>query len=317
MAERASHAKRPLRWGVLGASSRIYRGKLSPPLNARDGHQVVAEASRAADGSDAPYAELLRRSDVDAVYIPLPNDSHRQWIIKALDAGKHVLCEKPITLSVTDTDEVFAAAEAAGRVLIEAYMWPHHPRHQVLLGAARNELGDLRSSQGMFSFALERTTDHRFDRRGGGALFDVGIYCLGPALLLAPRHPVGAAAAAVRNEHGVDVSFSGWVDLGQGFTATVNASFESVYRRSLLVVGTHGSISVDHDLAPGPLGPTTVQVVRRDDSVIEHPSAGADAYGEMLDQFAAVVAGEAEPVWGPAESRLLARWIDALQTAAA
>ena len=74
----------PLRWGVIGASSRIYRGKILPPIEERAGHQVVAEASRTPDGSDAPYAELLRRDDVDAVYIPLPNDGHRRWILAAL-----------------------------------------------------------------------------------------------------------------------------------------------------------------------------------------------------------------------------------------
>lgn len=306
----------PLRWGVLGASSRIYRGKLLPPMLARPGHQVVAEASRTPDGSDAPYAEMLRRSDVDAVYIPLPNDSHRPWILAALAAGKHVLCEKPLTMSAADTDQVFAAAEAAGRVLIEAYMWPHHPRHQVLLAAARAELGALRSSQGHFSFMLDRFTDHRFDRRGRGALFDVGIYCLGPALLLAPRQPAAVAATAVRNEHGVDVSFSGWLDLGDGFTATAVASFESVNRRSLVLVGTHGSITIESDLAPGPLEPSTVQVVHRDDSITEHHAPGADSYGNMLDQFAAVVAGREAALWGAPESRLLARWIEALHRAA-
>ena len=305
----------PIRWGVLGASSRIYRSKLLPPMSARANHQVVAEASRTADGSDAPYADLLRRSDVDAVYIPLPNDRHRRWILAALEAGKHVLCEKPLTMSAVHTDEVFDAAQSADRVLSEAYMWPHHPRHQVLLGAARAELGELRSSQGMFSFLLERTTDHRFDHRGGGALFDVGIYCLGPALLLAPREPVAVAATAVRNEHGVDVSMMGWLSLGDGMTAAVTASFESVYRRSLLLVGTHGTISIESDLAPGPLGPSTVEVVHRDDSISSFAAAGADAYGEMIDQFAEVVSGHREPLWGPAQSRLLARWVDALHHA--
>lgn len=306
----------PLRWGVLGSSSRIYRSKLLPPMQLREGHHVVAEASRTADGSDAPYADLLRRPDVDAVYIPLPNDGHRPWILAALEAGKHVMCEKPLTMSATHTDEVFSAADSAGRVLMEAYMWPHHPRHQALLRAARAELGDLRSSQAMFSFVLDRATDHRLDRRGRGALFDVGIYCLGPALLLAPREPVRAAATAVRNLHGVDVSFSGWLDLGEGFTAAVTASFESVYRRSLFLVGTHGSISIDDNLAPGPTTDSTVQVVHRDDSITEHQAAGTDAYGDMLDQFAAVVAGREAAVWGAAESRLLARWIDALHVAA-
>ncbi|MCU1359647.1 MAG: oxidoreductase [Ilumatobacteraceae bacterium] len=283
-------------------------------MQSRPTHQIVAEASRDADGSDAPYAELLGRSDVDAVYIPLPNNSHRRWILAALEAGKHVLCEKPLTMSPADTDEVFAAARAADRTLMEAYMWPHHPRSKVVLQVA-SQLGPLRFSRGVFSFDLTRFDDHRFDQRGGGALFDVGIYCLGPALLLAPRQPVSVAAAAVRNEHGVDVSLSGWLDLGEGLAATAEASFHSVYRRSLDLVGTKGSLTIPSDLAPGPLEASTVDIVHLDDSVTSFPAAGADAYGEMLDQFAAVTAGST-PLWGESQSRLLARWIDLLLTAA-
>ncbi len=305
-----------LRWGVLGATSRLYRGRIIPPLTVTGRHEVVAEASRDIDGSDRPYAELLRRSDVEAVYVPLPNEAHRRWILAALEAGKHVLCEKPLTMSAADTDEVFAAAASTGLTLVEAYMWPHHPRSQALLHAARTELGRLRFSRGAFTFPLGRPNDHRLDARGGGALFDVGIYCLGPALLLAPREPVKVAAAAARNEHGVDVSLSGWIDLGEGFTATCEVSFESVYGRSFVVTGTEGRITVPDWFAPGPEAPSTVEVLRLDESVRAIPVEGVNAYGAMLDQFADVVRDGASPVWGADHSRLLARWIDALHLAA-
>jgi D-xylose 1-dehydrogenase (NADP+, D-xylono-1,5-lactone-forming) len=305
----------PLRWGVVGATSRIYQGKLKPAMLARQAHTVVAEASRTPDRSDAPYAELLARPDVDAVYIPLPNDGHKRWILAALEAGKHVLCEKPLTMSSADTDEVFAAANSAGRAVVEAYMWPHHPRSKVVLEVARTELGQLRISRGAFSFTLNRYDDHRFDDRGGGALFDVGIYCLGPAVMLAPRQPIGVAASAVRNDHGVDVSMSGWLDLGEGLCATAEASFESVSRRSLDLVGTEGALTIAPDLAPGPLEATVVEVLRLDDSIGRFPAEGADSFGEMLDQFAAVTRGEA-PLWGESQSRLLAVWMDMLLAAA-
>ena len=308
-------AERPLRWGVLGASSRIYRGKILPPIQQRAGHTVVAEASRTADGSDAPYADLLRRSDVDAVYIPLPNDGHAPWILRALDSGKHVLCEKPLTMSVADTDAVFAAAESAGRSLVEAYMWPHHPRNQLVLELADEHLGSLRFSRARFSFPLGRAHDHRVDERGGGALFDVGIYCLGPALLLAPRQPVRVAASAVRNEHDADVSLAGWLDLGDGFSATADVSFESVHIRSWDLTGTGGSIRIPSFMAPGPDDASVVTVEHSDGTTTDHSASGADAYGEMLDQFADVVQRGATPRWGAPQSRLLARWIQALHTA--
>jgi predicted dehydrogenase len=304
-----------LRWGVIGASSRIYRTRILPPLEASGRHVVVAEASRDADGSDRPYTELLRREDVEALYIPLPNDGHKRWILAALEAGKHVLCEKPLTMSAADTDEVYTAAESSGRALVEAYMWPHHPRNQMILEVGRSRLGELRFSRGAFTFPLGRPNDHRFDHRGGGALFDVGIYCLGPALLLAPREPVRVSASAVRNEHGVDVSLSGFLDLGQGFAATCEVSFETVYGRSFVLTGTQGRITIPDWFAPGPEEPSTVDVLRLDESVEQIPVPGVNAYGAMLDQFADVVRHGATPVWGAAESRLLARWIDALHAA--
>jgi len=304
------------RWGVLGASSSIYRRAILPPIEASTRHEVVAQASRDSDGSDRPYGELLARPDVEAVYIPLPNDGHKRWILAALEAGKHVLCEKPLTMSPADTDEVFDAATTNGLTVVEAYMWPHHPRSQLILQLAREELGNLRFSHAAFSFTLDRPTDHRLDARGGGALFDVGIYCFGPAVLLAPREPLAAAATAVRNEHGIDVTMSGWLDLGEGFAATAEVSFESVDRRSLDLVGTRGAIRIPSGSAPGPTAESVVVVERSRDEISEHSAGGADAYAEMLDQFAEVVRDGAAPRWGADESRRTARWLAALHVAA-
>ena len=121
----------------------------------------------------------------------------------------------------------------------------------------------------------------------------------------------------MRNEHGVDVSLSGWLDLGQGFVATCEVSFESVYGRSFILSGTTGQISIPDWFAPGPVEDSTVDVLRLDESVHAIPAQGANAYGDMLDQFADVVQHGARPRWGADESRLLARWIEALHTAAA
>ena len=305
-----------LRWGVIGARSRIYRTRILPPLEASGRHVVVAEASRDDDGSDLPYARLLADPEVEAVYVPVPNDGHKRWILAALEAGKHVLCEKPLTMSGADTAEVYEAARSAGRTLVEAYMWPHHPRSRAMLELGRSGLGELRFSRGVFTFPLGRPTDHRFDERGGGALFDVGIYCLGPALLLAPREPVAVAASAVRNECGVDVSMTGLLDLGEGFSAAFEVSFETVYNRSFTLTGTAGRISFADWFAPGPEEPSEIEVLRLDESIERIPVDGLNAYGAMLDQFADVVRDGAMPRWGADESILLARWIDALHAAA-
>ena len=234
-------AMQPLRWGVIGATSKIYNNSLKPAFEASVGHRIVGEASRA-DGGDDPYGALLERSDVDAVYIPLPNDGHKPWILRALAAGKHVLCEKPLTMSTADTVEVFEAAEAANLTLMEAYMWPHHPRaRRVLELVAAGAVGELRSIRSVFTYPSSDPTNHRLDERGAGALFDVGIYCIGPAMLLAQRNHVAVAASAVRNDKHVDVSMTGFVDWGDGLGSSFDVSFESPHRRLLEIAGTDGN----------------------------------------------------------------------------
>ena len=312
-----SVSTQPLRWGVLGARSRIYAKALEPAFQQSDRHQVIAGASRDADGGTAPYDRLLARGDVDAIYIPLPNIDHKTWILRSLAAGKHVLCEKPLTLNPADTDEVFAAAQAADLVLLEAYMWPHHARSRRTLElCASGELGSMRSTHSVFSFPFDRVDDHRLDRRGAGALFDVGIYCLAPAMMIAGRDALRSAASAVRNDVGVDVSMSGWVDWGEGFTSTFEVSFDGPNHRRLDVTGTAGMLTVPDWHAPGPIGPTTLGRVDRLGMETSESMVATDAYEDMIDHFADVVAGETAPVFGAAESGRLARVLDMVHASA-
>ena len=121
--------------------------------------------------------------------------------MKALTAGKHVLCEKPLTMSAADSVALYETARGVGRHLSEAFMWPHHPRAQRLRRPRRRRATSARSSptSAVFTFALDRPNDHRLDARGGGALLDGGIYCLGPALCLTDVEPATVAARAARN----------------------------------------------------------------------------------------------------------------------
>lgn len=307
----------PLRWGVLGGSSNIYRKSLLPAFTAA-GQVVVAEPSRAGE-SLAPYDEMLARDDVDAVYNPLPNHLHAEWTHRALDAGKHVLCEKPLTLSPADSAELFDHAEAAGRTLLEAYMWPHHPRAQRLLALARgNELGWLQHGTGSFSWPMDMNSgDHRLDLRGAGALFDVGIYCLAPFLLMARRDAIAVGANAVRNRAGVDISMTGWVDWGAGFGSSFNVSFDAPPHRSMSLVASDAVVTVPGWHAPGPLEPSELIVERRNGDVEHIACDGGDAYTNLARHFADVVAGTAEPVFGRVESLRMADVLQRLHIASA
>jgi len=305
-----------MRWGVLGAKSRIYQQRLKPAFTQSDQHEVVAEASRH-NGDESPYCELVRRSDIDAVYIPLPNSGHKQWILAALDAGKHVLCEKPLTLSPGETEAVFSAAQASNRVLLEAYMWPHHPRARRVLGLlADGELGELRSLRAAFTWPADDLTDHRFDERGAGALFDVGIYCLGPALLACDRDHEDVMATAIRNHLLVDVSMTGFVDWGEGFGSSFDVSFQAPPRRLLEITGTEGVLTLPGYHAPGPDEPSEIHIRLRDDTVRKIDVPGGNAFVDMVDHFAAVVDEREHPIFGRLESCRMARVIDALHAAA-
>ena len=301
-----------MRWGVFGGSSRIFQGALRPAFD-QLGHIVVDAPSRRGDDFE-PYAEMLERDDIDAVYNPLPNHLHAEWSHRALDAGKHVLCEKPLTMSPGESDKLFDHAEAAGLTILEAYMWPHHPRARALLGlAADGSIGRLQFGRASFSYPMDMSTgDHRIDPRGAGALFDIGIYCIAPFLLIANREPIGLAAAAARNDLDVDVAMSGWIDWGEGFSSTFDVSFDAPVRKQMALSASNGLVNVPGLHVPGPEEPSELQVERRDGSIEVIECAGANAYAEMVQHFEAVVAGEAEPIFGRQESMRLATIFDEL-----
>ncbi len=306
-----------MRWGVLGGSSRIFRKSLEPAFQ-RAGHEVVAAPSRNGDSSE-PYLELLRRSDIDAVYNPLPNDLHAEWTHRALDAGKHVLCEKPLTLTPQHTAEVFDHAEAAGLVVLEAYMWPHHPRARRVLELVHDgTVGRPQWGRAHFSWPIDQTSgDHRLDHRGAGALFDVGIYCIAPFMLMARREPETVHASAVRNEMGVDLTMSGSVDWGAGFTTAFHVSFDAPHTRSWALVGSEESLELSGMFVPGPVDPSEILRLHRDGTQTAETCDGGWAYADMVRHFADVAQAGATPVFGRVESERLARTLARLHAASA
>jgi xylose dehydrogenase (NAD/NADP) len=301
-----------LRWGVLGATSRNHRTRLRPAFGLA-GARIVHEASRRGDDVSA-YDAVLADPDVDAVYITLPNALHAAWVMKALTAGKHVLCEKPLTMSAADSVALYETARGVGRHLSEAFVWPHHPRAQRLRDlVAAGDLGPLHAHQATFTFALDRPGDHRLDARGGGALLDGGIYCLGPALCLTDAEPGEVAARATRNAAGVDVALDGWVAMGS-WGASITVSLAAPGRRHQTVIGRDGMIDIDNHF-PGPERPGTLTIVRQDGSRDEVDHAGANAYERMVSAFAAEAAGAVEARWTPVHSVRLATTVDALRAA--
>ncbi len=316
-----------LRWGVLGATSQVAQNAVLPAIVASPGARLVAVASaRIADGAGGrfgaerayrAYADLLDDPEVDAVYIPLPNSLHREWVERAAAAGKHVLCEKPLASSAADAKAMATACGAAGVMLMEAYMTPFHPRARAIDAlVASGRLGALRFARVAFTGVLDRPDDHRWrPEMGGGCLLDVGIYCVAPLLAAVGRPPARVEAAASLTTSGVDASFSGWLCWRDGFTATIECSFEAPERQVLEIVGTDAALSVDRAHTPGPED-VAITLHARDGRVEQMVVGGADPYRAMLEHFAAVVRGVVEPSRSCADSITLLTVLDRLREAA-
>ena len=192
-----------LRWGLL-STARINRA-LIPPLRASPRNELAAVASRGRERAEAyarewsiprafgSYEDMLADPGIDVIYNPLPNRLHAEWTIKAAQAGKHVLCEKPLAMTVEEVDAMAAAAQQAGVVVAEAFMYRHHPQTlKVKEMVERGEIGDLRLVRGSFTFNLTHPGDVRLDPAlGGGSLRDVGCYPISYA-----RYVIGADGTA-------------------------------------------------------------------------------------------------------------------------
>jgi predicted dehydrogenase len=301
-----------LRWGLLG-TARINRA-LIPALRACERAELVAVASRdAAKGAAYAqewgisrvlgYEEMLADAGIDVVYIPLPNSLHAEWTIRAARAGKHVLCEKPLALTVEDVDAVTAAARAAGVVVAEGFMYRHHPqtrrvKHLVDAGT----IGPVKLVRGAFTFDLTREADVRLaPALGGGSLWDVGCYPVSYARHLLGAEPVEAFGWQAGGPSGIDEGFYGQLRFGPETFAQFDSGFRAAFRTRLEVVGRGGSIVVHRPFKP--TAHEKILVTRGDKAEEVEVEGPTELYlGEVDDMTDAVLHGKA-PAVSLAESR--------------
>ena len=192
----------------------------------------------------APTRRCSRIPEIDAVYIPLPNSMHVPWSVRALEAGKHVLCEKPMSRRPAEVEEAFAAAERAGRVLEEAFMWRHHPqtlRLRELLD--EGVIGRLRMVKASFSFPLADVSDIRMQAGlDGGSLMDVGCYCVSGARLVAGAEPERVYGEQAIGGDGVDVAFAATLRFPDDVIGAFHCGFAVGRRHHLEAIGEDGSL---------------------------------------------------------------------------
>jgi len=238
---------------------------------------------------------------------------HRPWVLAALEAGKHVLCEKPLGMDAAEAEAMFTAADDAGRVLVEAYMTPFHPRTEAMFRIIdRGELGELRAMRAAFTFPLvvERPADHRFDTTlGGGASLDVGIYTTAPMLRAAGHEPAAVVASATWAAPRVDATLSAFYDFGGGLSGAVDVSFELPPFQRLELIGTRAALVADLAFNPA-MAAASFDVIQLDGTTATSSFGRSSAYLAMVEHVSAVVLDGLAPRHGRAETLAVARTID-------
>jgi predicted dehydrogenase len=315
-----------LRWGLL-STARINR-MLIPAVRSSARSELTTVASRTLDRARAfanlwtipralgSYEALLADPDVDVIYVPLPNAFHVEWTVRSLDAGKHVLCEKPLALTVEDVDRIEEAAARNGRVAAEAFMYRHHPLTHAAERIVRSgRLGRVRAYKGAFTFALTREGDVRLDRAlGGGSLWDVGCYPLSYSNLLAGSAPVEVFGWQHLSATRIDLEYSAMMRYADGAIAQFDCGFVGPFRAEMEVIGTDAALRMDR---PFRTGEHSRLMLTTGDETENLPFDSAPAFaGEVADIESAVLDGRQQRV-PLAESRRTVQTIRALYESAA
>jgi predicted dehydrogenase len=299
-------ATEPVRWGILG-TARIAVGNFLPSLRASGTGVPYAVASRSLDSARAfaadqqiehavdGYGALLDNPDIEAVYIPLPNNLHAQWAIAALRAGKAVLCEKPLCLTEAEVRSVLDVARETGQLLWEAFVFPYNRQSARLKDLIQSgDLGEVVEVRSVYHFAMGRTNDIRLKpETGGGSLYDVGCYCIRFAQFVFESMPERAAAFATFTESGVDATLQAMVEYPDRCRLTFSSSLALPQETSAIVVGSKGTVSMDGAFHPRAGNEMIVSV---GDRVERHDVGGEEpTFTPALSHMNAAIRGEEQP----------------------
>jgi D-xylose 1-dehydrogenase (NADP+, D-xylono-1,5-lactone-forming) len=312
-----------VKWGIM-STARINRLFLAGARQSADVY-VLAVASRdqasaeryaqeqGIERAHEGYDALLADPEVEAVYISLPNALHVDWTVRALEAGKHVLCEKPLSRHPTEVQRAFDVAEREGRLLMEAFMYRHNPQTRRLTELVdEGAVGRMRMIRAAFGFVADDPANVRLSAGlDGGALMDVGCYCVSGARLLAGEPERVSAEQAIGGD-GIDLVFAGTMRFRDDVLAHFDAGLALATRDELEVVGDAGSLFLDdpwHCRAP-------VIELRRDDGMQRIELEPVDSYRLEAENMSAAIRGEAELLLGREDAVGQARAIEALYEAA-
>ena len=307
--------EKPLNWGILGASN-FARRHMAPAIHAAAGTRLLALATSSPIKAQpfqefcpdlrvhSTYDELLADDQIDAVYIPLPNHMHVEWTKKALRAGKHVLCEKPIALKAEEIDELIALREQTGLLIAEAFMIVHHPQWIRARELFRDGvLGNLRHVDGVFSYFNDDMDNIRNQAQfGGGGIRDIGVYTYGSARFVTGAEPLKVTHTKIGWENGVDIDAHIWADF-PGFSYSAQTSMRRHARQEMLFHGDAGVMRLSAPFNAEQFGEPKVEVFRPGQPDLIERFSAARQYQLQVENFSRRVAGGAQYPWSLEDAR--------------
>lgn len=299
--------KKPeVRWGVLG-TARIAKNQVIPAINNTKHNKVIAVASR--DLSRAlefatplqitkafgDYEDMLSDPEIDAIYIPLPNDDHAPWAIKAMEAGKHVLVEKPFALNADEAQHMVSVSLDKSVVLMEAFMYRYNTRFDKFIQIVRfGDVGKIRFIQSSFTFNLTNPDDFRLhSEQGGGALYDLGCYCVNFQRQLANREPLKVQASMYQGNTDVDLQMSGNMEFDEAILSHFDVAFNGFPQQSTRVLGSDGFLEIEQPFNPSGSG-STARLTKEGETKTLTFKAEND-YEKMISHFYEVIIRRAIP----------------------
>ena len=302
-----------LRWGLL-STARINK-KLIPPLRLSKRSTLLAVASRSQEKADSyareqkiqraygSYEALLADPEIDVIYNPLPNHLHAEWSIKAVEAGKHVLCEKPLALTLADVDAMAAAAGRTGKIMAEAFAYRAHPHMRKIKEIISSGLlGKLKMVHGSFTFVMTKDDDIRWDpQMGGGGLWDIGCYPLSFTRTVLGKEPLEVFGWQVTSPTGVDEVFAGQLRFPGDIFFQLDCSFKIPSHAFVEIVGDEGTLNIPE---PFNLLARKTLYLTRDGKTSTIVVKGPDPYLAEVEDFADAILLNQQPVTSLADSRL-------------
>lgn len=317
--------KQKVRWGIL-STAKIGRTRVIPAIQQSKNGLVHAVASRSLESARqfardlkipqayGSYEELLQDPDVDAIYIPLPNGLHYEWSLHCAEAGKPVLCEKPLAANADEAQKMVDAFAARGLPFAEAFMYRFHPQHQKVREIiAKGDIGQLQIIQSSFTFVIGSEENIRLSAElAGGALMDVGCYCVNVMRFLTGEEPDTVAAAAIFGERsGVDETIAGVLRFPSGVLGHFDAGLRTYRQFGYEIRGSEGRIVVPQAFVPDPNKAAVVQLWRGE-KMKEISVRAANHYTVMVEDFADALLKNRPPRFAPQDAVLQMQVLDRL-----